>query len=61
MYWNSYADNRQNGTTDRLTLTWDVLKYVRPISISYKSTRLTLTWDVLKSVCPLLNVPLRVD
>ncbi len=33
----------------RLTLTWDVLKYVWPNSISYKSTRLTLTWDVLKS------------
>ena len=33
---------------NRLTLTWDVLKYVFICTESFEMHRLTLTWDVLK-------------
>ena len=33
---------------ERLTLTWDVLKYSSSTRLERFSSRLTLTWDVLK-------------
>ncbi len=33
---------------ERLTLTWDVLKYPAGSVTNTSSARLTLTWDVLK-------------
>ena len=36
-------------TSLRLTLTWDVLKWISVIYIVFCFLRLTLTWDVLKS------------
>ncbi len=47
MYWNSaflYAAVIGN----RLTLTWDVLKYIYLARFKRVTSRLTLTWDVLK-------------
>ena len=42
---------------ERLTLTWDVLKYVSESTEYLVNTWLTLTWDVLKfcHFCPGIN------
>ena len=47
MYWNSlYVSKRINRW--RLTLTWDVLKFLKKKKCLWKLKGLTLTWDVLK-------------
>ena len=47
MYWNKYSLVLRI-VFARLTLTWDVLKYVHWQAKKNISQRLTLTWDVLK-------------
>ena len=47
MYWNTSFTSVKLSTS-RLTLTWDVLKYVHWQAKKNISQRLTLTWDVLK-------------
>ena len=38
----------RNRNVCRLTLTWDVLKFIEPYTEALARHRLTLTWDVLK-------------
>ena len=40
--------------TARLTLTWDVLKFIFSLAFDRFKYRLTLTWDVLKCVTTVL-------
>ena len=47
MYWN-VLDMLKFDLSQRLTLTWDVLKLFKIASQRFFSLRLTLTWDVLK-------------
>ena len=48
MYWNT-TEYSGDADTNRLTLTWDVLKLICKSSVVFINWRLTLTWDVLKS------------
>ena len=41
-------------TAIRLTLTWDVLKYIIKSTLAYACHWLTLTWDVLKLWCAVI-------
>ena len=47
MYWNAVM-TIFNVILSRLTLTWDVLKWLKQLKTNQQVTRLTLTWDVLK-------------
>ena len=47
MYLN-YPDSILALALFRLTLTWDVFKYVMTTTQLFKVKRLTLTWDVFK-------------
>ena len=51
MYWNNIKDTSIMIKYLRLTLTWDVLKWLLYLYGWHKRYRLTLTWDVLKYVC----------
>ena len=47
MYWN-ISTLWLYGALNRLTLTWDVLKWMKCFTIQLIQIGLTLTWDVLK-------------
>ena len=47
MYWNPKLKGLFNFLS-RLTLTWDVLKWINPKDSDAMNLWLTLTWDVLK-------------
>ena len=47
MYWNTLSDSIQ-ATKFRLIETWDVLKCVNVLAVSFGLTWLIETWDVLK-------------
>ena len=49
MYWN-LAKMSVLYNSNRLTLTWDVLKSVAPRQNAPTGAGLTLTWDVLKFI-----------
>ena len=49
MYLNSVNAILGNSKLVRLTLTWDVFKYVPPTLVIAPPKGLTLTWDVFKS------------
>ena len=53
MYWNSSDSSSNLIALKRLTLTWDVLKFVSNCCLAITEFRLTLTWDVLKWVSSL--------
>ena len=48
MYLNSIKNIWSTRCCERLTLTWDVFKYIYIKNIEFFSPRLTLTWDVFK-------------
>ena len=48
MYWNNRNNKKRANKLYRLTLTWDVLKFVSVAMPTAFASGLTLTWDVLK-------------
>ena len=48
MYWNSGTSVIDKQISNRLTLTWDVLKLITSSALTITDWWLTLTWDVLK-------------
>ena len=50
MYWNSGTSVIDKQISNRLTLTWDVLKYTTIFMFMFYLRGLTLTWDVLKCI-----------
>ena len=54
MYWNSGTSVIDKQISNRLTLTWDVLKLITSSALTITDWWLTLTWDVLKCVTTVL-------